>query len=306
MRFFAWSAPLDVEVSPAVAYPGQTVTAVVSSSRPIDSAGPATLEWGYTNFYRYHWAGRSDSALAQAGQQAWLTADVGINAGGERDTDEWVAISGAALDVPAAARLNTAARFRVPAWAPPSSPELVRWSCRVVVERRGRDYDAHGEFAVQVRRTDVVDAIPSDAAGRTETLSGDGETGLDIVLDDHVIAAGETIRGTLTVTPHADLPAGDVAVCWRRYRDSHPLVRRPSRGGALDGPVLPVASSVPLRSGQPVALPFALPLPADAAPSARAVHSSLRWFVHARLFYVGFAAHLTERVLHPIVVVNRP
>ncbi|TRW82048.1 hypothetical protein FK535_14265 [Mycolicibacterium sp. 018/SC-01/001] len=301
MRLFTRSTPLDVEVSPAAAGRGDVVTAVVSSSRPIDDVDAARLEWGYVNFFRYHWAGRADSALAQAGREAWLAADVGINAGGERDTDEWVGVSRVPLAVPESAPVHTTASFRVPAWAPPSSPELVRWCCRAIIERRGRDYDAHGEFAVRVRRADVAASV-----GSTERLAGDADTTIDIALDEHIVAAGEAIRGRLIVSARRDLPAGDLAVCWRRCRDSHPLSRRPSRGGALDGPVTAVASRVPLVAGHPVTAPFVLPLPADAAPSAEAVHSSLRWFVHARLFYVGFSAHLTERVLHPIVVVNRP
>jgi hypothetical protein len=56
----------------------------------------------------------------------------------------------------------------------------------------------------------------------------------------------------------------------------------------------------------PVRLPFALPLPADAAPTATAVHSSLGWFVRARIFYAGWKGPLPERVRRPFVVVNAP
>jgi hypothetical protein len=49
-----------------------------------------------------------------------------------------------------------------------------------------------------------------------------------------------------------------------------------------------------------------LPLPADAAPTTTAVHSSLSWFVGARVFYSGFTSHQIERVRRPIVVVNAP
>jgi hypothetical protein len=34
------------------------------------------------------------------------------------------------------------------------------------------------------------------------------------------------------------------------------------------------------------------------------VHSSMDWYVQARMFYAGFNAHMTERVAKPIVVVN--
>jgi hypothetical protein len=52
--------------------------------------------------------------------------------------------------------------------------------------------------------------------------------------------------------------------------------------------------------------PFEIPLPADAAPTAAAVHSSINWFVQARMMYAGFTAHTLERVRRPIVVVNAP
>ena len=64
------------------------------------------------------------------------------------------------------------------------------------------------------------------------------------------------------------------------------------------------ASSLITRSStiSPVAVPFELSLPADAAPTAVAVHSSLVYFVAARLRYAGSGG--PERVRCPIVVVN--
>jgi hypothetical protein len=59
-----------------------------------------------------------------------------------------------------------------------------------------------------------------------------------------------------------------------------------------------------MHGGTEFGLPFALPLPADAAPTATAVHSSLSWFIGARIFYSGFTSHQIERVRRPIVVVN--
>jgi hypothetical protein len=49
-----------------------------------------------------------------------------------------------------------------------------------------------------------------------------------------------------------------------------------------------------------------LPLPPDAAPTAAAVHSSLRWAIEARMFYKGFNSYMPERVRRQIVVVNAP
>jgi hypothetical protein len=82
--------------------------------------------------------------------------------------------------------------------------------------------------------------------------------------------------------------------------------RQPAQGGALDGPPLNLGKKIPMQGGYEFGLPFSLPLPADAAPTTTAVHSSLSWFVGARVFYSGFTSHQIERVRRPIVVVNAP
>lgn len=119
--------------------------------------------------------------------------------------------------------------------------------------------------------------------------------------------AGESVRGQITLTPHTDLPDGDLAVSWQRERASHPLTRNPCPTGQLDGrPVVSLGKRIPLRAGVPVVLPFEVPLPPDAAPTASAVHSSLAWFVQTRLFYKGFNAHQMEKVRRQIAVINAP
>jgi hypothetical protein len=300
-EMFGRRPPVLVDVGPPAAAPGEFVDAQIVARRPVDRVSAAHVEWGYTNFYRYHWAGRTDSAMAPTSDSLWLVDQVYAGNTGDRDADEWVKVVEEPLPVVDGVFAGGSARFRVPSWAPASSPELVRWSCRVILERAGRDVDVHGDFSVRVRRTE---SAPPD--GGVERIAGDAQTVLDIDLATTVCVAGEPIRGQVRVMPTANLPDGDVAVCWQRCRDSHPLTRRPSRGGSVDGPILTVAKPVPLRAGVGVALPFELPLPVDAAPTARAVHSSMRWFVQARMFYAGFTGPLTERVVHPIVVVNDP
>ena len=52
MGLFTRSAGAQVTVAPAVVRPRQTVTATVTIDQPVDKVTAATLEWGYTNFYR--------------------------------------------------------------------------------------------------------------------------------------------------------------------------------------------------------------------------------------------------------------
>ncbi len=290
-----------VTVTPDVVRPRQTVTATVTTDKPLDKVGSARLEWGYDNFYRYHWAGRADSAAA-AGNDTLLTAgQVGTNYGGERDTDDWVCVD--RVDVPIAASefTGTTASFTVPSWAPGSSPVLARWACRLVVERGGRDVDTHGEFAVVIGTADV-EAVEEPM----QRVWGDGATVMDIVIPSSVYRAGETISGNVVLRPQQDLPNGDVAVYWQRHREHHPLEKYPAQDGVLDGRIVQLDKKIPLRAGTQFALPFELPLPDDAAPSGESVHSSLSWFVAARMFYSGLTGHQVERVRRPIVVVNAP
>ena len=129
-------------------------------------------------------------------------------------------------------------------------------------------------------------------------------TRLDIELSRVVFRAGETIEGDLLITPSRDLPDGDVRVKWQGQRDSHPLTRTPGFDETINGRTMQLEKRVTLRGGAQVRLPFQLELPSDAAPTASAVHSSMRWFVSATMFYAGFGSPGTESVRRPIAVVS--
>jgi hypothetical protein len=298
---FSRSGGAAVTVTPPIVQPRQIVTATVTTDKPIDKVSSARLDWGYTNFYRYHWAGRVDSAAAAGNDTIWTADQVGTNYGGDRDTDDWVSVI--VEDVPIATGQFTGASstFRIPSWAPASSSAIARWECRLTVERGGRDIDTRGEFTVLIGTADV-EAYTEPL----EVVSGAAETVIDITLSKPVWRAGETITGQATLTPTMDLPDGDLAVSWQRDRESHPLTRAPGPGGQLDGRIVQLGKRIQLRAGLPVVLPFEIPLPADAPPTAAAVHSSINWFVQARLMYAGFTGHQLERVRRPIVVVNAP
>jgi hypothetical protein len=298
---FNRSGGAKVVVSPANVTPRQTVTATVTTDKAIDKVRSARLEWGYTNFYQYHWAGRVDSAAAAGNDTIWTMDQVGTNYGGDRDTDEWVSVVGEDVPIATGQFTGASSTFRIPSWAPASSPLIARWECRLTVDRPGRDVDTRGEFTVAIGTADVeayVDPI--------EVVAGAAETVIDIALASPVYRAGETITGQATLTPTIDLPDGDLAVSLQRDRESHPLTRTPGPGTQWDGRIVMLGKRIPLHAGVPVVLPFEIPLPADAPPTATAVHSSLSWFVQARLMYAGFTGHMLERVRRPIVVVNAP
>jgi hypothetical protein len=298
---FKKSGGAKVVVSPTNVTPRQTVTATVTTDKAIDKVRSARLDWGYSNFYQYHWAGRADSAAAAGNDTIWTAGQVGTNYGGDRDTDDWVSVI--AEDVPIAVSefTGTSSTFRIPSWAPASSPSIARWECRLTIDRDGRDVDTSGEFTVAIGTADVEAYVEP-----LEVVSGAAETVIDIALSSPVYRAGEIITGQVTLVPTMDLPDGDLAVSWQRERESHPLTRAPGPGTQLDGRIVTLGKRIPLRAGVSVVLPFEIPLPPDAAPTAAAVHSSINWFVQARMMYAGFTAHMLERVRRPIVVVNAP
>jgi hypothetical protein len=298
---FKRSTGAQVTVAPDVVSPRQIVSATVSTDRPVGKVSSATLEWGYTNFYRYHWAGRADSAAAAMNDTVWTMDQVGNHYGGERDTDDWVTVTKVDLPIAAGEFTGGSSTFKVPSWAPGSSPDLARWSCRLTIARGGGDVDAHGDFTVVIGSADSQ--VTDEPLQRT---GGDGDTDMDIVVPSLLFRAGETINGQILLTPHADMSDGELGICWGYRCLSHPLVRTPALGGtSKSGQTIKLGKGIPLRNGTPVTVPFAVPLPGDAPPTATAVHSSLEWFLEATLMYSKWTQGI-EKMRRQIVVVNAP
>lgn len=286
MGLFDRSGDVSVAVTPPVVTPRQTVEVAITTDKPIRKVRSARLDWGYTNFYQYHWAG---------GGQA------GTSPGGDRDTDDWVSVIVEDLPVAASEFTGASSSFRIPSWAPASSPAIARWECRLTVDREGPDVETRGEFTVRIGTADVESYLEP-----LEHVSGAAETVVDVSLAKPVWRAGETVTGHVTLTPTVDLPDGDLAVSWQRERESHPLTRTPGPGGQLDGRIVQLDKRIQLRAGTPVEFAFDVELPDDAPPTAAAVHSSINWSIQARLMYKGFNGHVMERVRRPITVVNAP
>ena len=290
-----------MDVTPEVVLPRQVVMATVTSGGRIDKVTSAKLDWGYTNFYRYRWAGRADSAAAQMNDVWWMIGEVGTDAGSEKGTEDWVSVTKVDLPVLNGEFTGGSSSFTVPSWAPGSSDALARWSARLTIDRGGRDVDARGDFRVVIGRSnaDVVD----EPLRRT---GGDGKTELDIVLSSLVFRAGELINGSVTLTPNVDMSDAELGIYWAYSTLSHPLERTPAAGGGYTrGDVVKLGKGIPLRKGAPVTVPFAVPLPQDAPPSGEAVHSSLVWFLEASMMYSKWTQGI-EKVRRQIVVVNAP
>ncbi len=301
MGLFKRSSGAQVSVTPEVVMPRQTVQATVSTDKPIDKVTSATLEWGYTNFYRYRWAGRADAAATAANDSWIMMGEVGTDAGSEKDTEDWVGVTRVELPVAGGEFTGGSSSFTVPSWAPGSSDVLARWSARLTIARGGRDVDSRGDFTVVIGTNDLK--TTDEPQART---SGDGETDIDIVLPSRVFRAGETINGSITLTPRADMSDGELKIYWGHRRISHPLERTPAiAGGTRSGPSVKLGKGIALRANTPVTVPFAVPLPEDAPPTGEAVHSSLVWFLEATLSYSKWTQGI-EQVRRQIVVANAP
>lgn len=280
VAFFGRSDEVRVDVAPIAVAPRQQVHATVRPRRPMPEVSSAVLEWGYTNLYRYRCDGRRDRQH------------------NEQESEDWVGITRVELPVLDGQFRGGSSDFRVPTWAPGSSPLVARWSCRLTVDRGGQHLSARGDFDVMIGRTDVRPPDGSvERSGRFETVD------VDIALSSSVYRAGEVVTGHLTLTPRVDVPDVQCAVYLERSRDSHPLTR--ARAGAeVDRDATSLLDPhLRLLADAPASLPFTLEVPAAAPPSASAVHSSLRWFVTAELRYRGGDS---DRVRRPIVVVNAP
>ena len=301
MGLFTSGGGAQVSVTPEAVRPRQTVQATVTVDRPIGKVSAARLEWGYTNFYRYRWAGRADSTAVQMNDSWWMLGEVGTDAGSEKDTEDWVGVTKVDLPVAGGEFAGGSSSFTVPSWAPGSSDMLARWSARLTIERGGRDVDTRGDFTVVIG-TDNVE-FDDEPPART---GGDGETEIEIVLPSLVFRAGETINGHLILTPNVDMSDCELSIHWGQRRISHPLVRTPAvGGGGRSGDTIKLGKGIPLRSGTPVAVPFAVPLPADAPPTGTSVHSTLVWFLEATLMYSKWTQGI-EQVRRQIAVVNAP
>jgi hypothetical protein len=301
VSLFDRSGPAEVAVTPAVVSPRQTVQATVTTKKAITKVSAARLEWGYTNFYRYRWAGRPDSVAVEMNDAWWLMGEVGTDAGSERDTEDWVGVTKVELPVTDGEFTGGSSSFTVPSWAPGSSDALARWSAQLTIERAGRDVDTRGDFTVVIDSGDrhVTDE-PQQRTG------GHGETDIEIVLSSLVFRAGQTINGHLELTPQKDMSDCELSIHWWYHCLSHPLVRTPAAGGASKrSDTIKLGKGIPLRQGTPVTVPFAVPLPEDAPPTSEAVHSSLVWFLEATLMYSKWTQGI-EKVCRQIVVVNAP
>jgi hypothetical protein len=292
------SQRVKLEISPDVRQPTETVTADITIAEPLDRVRSAKLQLGYENTYAYRWAGRRDMAVK--GDWDPLVGNVAPDAGTERDTTDWVDVLDEELPVDAgtlAAGQHEIA-LRIPSWAPGSS-SIVRWVVRLVIDREGRP-----DVALE-QDCRVLTPPPADPPDVAQLEIIERKTSLvSVDIERSWFRAGEPMHGTVTLTPDSStVTPADVRVSVMRMRASHPLERTPGLGGELTAAHAQLDKRLELTAGEPTTLPFTIDIPADADPTSEAVHSSISWYVVARVMYKGFS-HGMDRARREFVMVT--
>lgn len=283
----------------------ESLTATVTLTEPLDAITAARVELGYVNTYRYHWAGRRDAAMRHDDTSLVTMGQVGTSHGSDRETEDWVAVLDQALPVSSGVldAGSHAVQLRLPSWAPGSSESTVRWLARLRIERDGRDVQAEQAFDVVVG---APDPPPADLPLIQGEVAMSNTLAFDIVTERPCYRAGEEVRGSVSVTPrelgrNAGRPA-ELGVWFMSLRSSHPLEKTP--GDTTESfvrPMVTVAKDLALTDGVTVEIPFAVVLSEDVDPTTAAVHSSLDWFVQARISFAGATGGI-ERARRGIVV----
>jgi hypothetical protein len=184
-------------------------------------------------------------------------------------------------------------RFTLPTGLPPDSSEAVSWWAFASIDRR-RGLDASDSTRIAVR-------LPAASAPQERRAVPDGGDG--VAFDDlpASVGAGQTLEGTLSVTPREDVKTTGVKVKLTRvcnyHDDEHQIERRKDMGE------VEVAGSQELVAGQTQQFPFSLPVPPNPGPTAQAPHTVVEWRVDG---VVARRMRGDLEVRAPIVVYDGP
>jgi hypothetical protein len=273
------------------------VTSRIAS--PVDNVRTARVEVGYRNSFSYKWTGetkvKESSTLVVADQ---LIAGHST-AGDSRKTSEWVPVAGEDLPVGPDGVLAPGehrTELSIPADAPAGSDFIAKWAARVVLERsRGGEDEVQAPFQ-------VLSSPPTIAADELEFEHDKGESSdVDIRLASAGAPVGGKIAGTVVVTPRGEVPPATITVFLYRDQDSHPTEKVPA-GRTLSWKTRAViAKKEALSAGQARELPFELSVPDDAEPTAKALHSSVRWRVETSIDY-GWTGPPNERARRAVII----
>jgi arrestin (S-antigen)-like protein len=263
---FGDRAELSVETDRAEYLPGDSVQVSASvEGREELEIEEARVELVYENEYTY-------TERSTSGRGTTSTHDV-------TTTDREVQASARILEartIRPGERLEERAALTVPAAAVPSGEgELtsVRWKVSLVLGRRhALDPDAEARIA-------VLSPPGADAAAPQTPPDLDKPDDWELELrlaGGRAVRSGETVRGTLVVTPGEEAEPQELRVELVRREE---VTRGEGKTSETVAAAARLAEKPSLGARIPTGLDFALPVPATACPTLRTGTSSVRWYV---------------------------
>ena len=149
---------------------------------------------------------------------------------------------------------------------PASVPKWVEWHVKAILDRKlRRDHREEVAIAICAPR-------PEAAGARSPGWVGD-KCDMRLETESLVARAGDTLTGVLHVEPRAAFDVRSVRVdleCRMHHEDD--IVRELG-----DDVEITLASGASFTAGVAQEFPFSITVPAAAAPTLRARHSSVRW-----------------------------
>lgn len=250
MGLFDKKTEVDVRVDDDEVVAGGVVVAHADFGEPDKKAQGARIELGYRNRYQ------EDDQNSDGDTITSTTSSDVIRA------SQQISLDGALGTAPVRAELT------VPADAPGSAADTVDWFVRAVVDRKlARDANASLPLTVRV----PADPLASWADSPPET---DGACRFELDPSTRVVRPGDRITGTLRVVAEKPISARCVRVQLHRKRFD------PDHNRTVDDKTrVELCGETDLRPGEELVLPFDIGVPPGAAPSFRAKHNHLHWYL---------------------------
>jgi sporulation-control protein spo0M len=153
--------------------------------------------------------------------------------------------------------------FTLPADAPPTVADAVEWKVRAMVDR---PTGPHDEAVADVGVASTPEGIVADIEPGTHW---DDQFEV-IVPGGQAVRAGDTLAGTLVITPHKGVKFTDLRVELKGEREDHNKIKHNFVAAKAD-----VAGATQIEAGQRHEVPFTLAVPADALPTFAADNNIL-------------------------------
>lgn len=240
----------------ATVTPGEELVASVALAG--EDARGLRVELLYVNEYTFHEASTDGGQTSSSSSVVDLAtgAALAASSGPEATAEIEVVVQSVALttaDGPVAGEHEL--RLPLPEDAPPTAGTLVRWKVRAVASRDVGDAD--------VAEADVVVASnPQTGAATLQERAYHDPQLTVIVPGGQAVRAGDTITGTLVLTPEKAMKFTDLRVAIQSTREDREGIKLISTIESVE-----VAGKTAVEAGARHEAPFSITVPANALPT---------------------------------------